>query len=195
MKFKCLQYSWEDISRLCEKLAKKIKESGFKPDVIVAIARGGWVPARILCDYLDVRDLYSVKTEHWGVVATPDGEAKLTQPLNVNLENKRVLIVDDVADTGDTINVVVKHINEFSPAEVKIAVVDYKQTSKFEPDFYAAKMEEWRWIVYPWSLREDVRDLIKKSNAKTVEEALKVLRDQYELNVSEELVRDVLQDC
>ncbi len=194
MNLKCLQYTWEDVIKLCEVLAKKIKMSGYKPDVIVAVARGGWIPARILCDYLDVKDLYSVKTEHWGIVASPSGEAILTQPLNIDLKDKKVLVVDDVADTGDTIKIVVDHIKDFSPAEVKIAVIDYKQTSKFEPDFYASKMTEWRWIVYPWSLREDVKDLIRKSGAKNVEEAIKALRE-LGVNVSEELIRDVLQDC
>ncbi len=195
MKLKCLQYSWSDIVTLCEELARKIKLAGYKPDVIVAVARGGWVPARILCDYLDVRELYSVKTEHWGVVATPSGEARITQPLNVSLENKRVLIVDDVADTGDTIRVVAEHVKEFSPADVKIAVIDYKRTSKFQPDFYAARMDEWRWIVYPWSLREDIKDLLKKAGVSSVEEAVRVLREEFELDIGEEIVKDVIQDC
>ncbi|MET1124128.1 MAG: phosphoribosyltransferase [Archaeoglobaceae archaeon] len=194
MTLKCLLYTWEDIVKLCEELARKIKESGYRPDVIVAVARGGWVPARILCDHLDVRELYSVKTEHWGVVATPTGEAKITQPLNVSLKGKRVLIVDDVADTGDTIKVVAEHVKSLSPAEVKIAVIDYKKTSKFEPHYYAALMEEWRWIVYPWSIREDLKDLLKRREVKNVEEALDYLRS-LDLEVDRKLVEDVITDC
>ncbi len=199
MSLKCHLYSWEDVEELCKAVAEKIKRSGFSPDVVIAIARGGWVPARLLCDYLDIRELYSVKTEHWGVVATRDGKAKLTQPLNADVSGKRVLIVDDVADTGETIKLVKEHVESFSPEEVKIAVVDYKKTSKFIPDFYAAEMEEWRWIVYPWSLREDVRDLVKKAfdeisglNPKNVAE---VLREKFELDVDESIVREILKDC
>ncbi len=194
MEIKCLHYSWSDVIGLCELLARKVKESGFKPDVIVAVARGGWVPARILCDYLDVRELYSVKTEHWGVVATPDGEARITQPLNVDLKGKRVLIVDDVADTGETIKVVVEHVKSFSPLEVRIAVVDYKKTSSFAPDFYASVMDEWKWIVYPWSLREDVKDLLKRKGVSDVGEAVSYLRS-IGVDVDEGFVRDVLEDC
>jgi hypothetical protein len=195
MKFKCHQYSWNDIQQLCEELAKKIKGSDFKPDVVVAVARGGWVPARIICDLLDIRDLYSVKTEHWGVVATPTGRARITQPLNVDLSDKRVLIVDDVADTGETVEAVANHVMEFSPKEVRIAVIDYKKTSKFVPDFYAAEMEDWRWIVYPWSLREDVKDLLKKAEVSDPSKAVKVLKEEFELEVDESLVKDVLSDC
>lgn len=195
MKFKCVLYTWDDIQKLCKKLSEKIKKSGYSPDVVVAIARGGWIPARIVCDHLDIKDLYSVKTEHWGVVATKTGEAKITQPLNVNLEGKKVLIVDDVADTGDTIRVVLEHVRELSPSDVKVAVVDYKKTSKFLPDFYAAEMENWKWIVYPWSIKEDLRSLIEKAGAKTVEEAVRVLKEEFDVVVEEELVKDVLSDC
>ncbi|MEM0331803.1 MAG: phosphoribosyltransferase, partial [Archaeoglobaceae archaeon] len=51
MNIKCLQYSWEEINELCKNLARKIKNSGFSPDVVVAVARGGWVPARLICDH------------------------------------------------------------------------------------------------------------------------------------------------
>lgn len=195
MKFKCVLYTWDDIQKLCKKLSEKIKKSGYSPDVVVAIARGGWIPARIVCDHLDIKDLYSVKTEHWGVVATKTGEAKITQPLNVNLEGKKVLIVDDVADTGDTIRVVLEHVRELSPSDVKVAVVDYKKTSKFLPDFYAAEMENWKWIVYPWSIKEDLRSLIEKAGAKTVEEAVRVLKEEFDVVVEEELVKDAFSDC
>lgn len=195
MELKCHLYTWDDIQTLCGTLARKIKESGYLPDVIVAVARGGWIPARLLCDFLDIKELYSVKTEHWGVVATPDGEARLTQPLNIDLKGKKVLVVDDVADTGETIRVVIEHLKELSPKDVKVAVIDYKKTSKFVPDFYAAEMEEWRWIVYPWSLREDIKGLIRKAGVGNPKEAVKVLKEKFELEVDEELVRDALSDC
>ncbi len=195
MKFKCVLYTWSDIQKFCKLLSEKIKRSGYRPEAVIAIARGGWVPARIVCDYLDIKELYSIKTEHWGVVATTTGEARITQPLNVNIKGKRVLIVDDVADTGDTIKVVSEHIKEFFPAEVKVAVIDYKKTSKFVPDFYAAEMESWKWIIYPWSIREELRDLINKAGAKTVEEAVKALKEEFDVEVSEDMVRDVLSDC
>ncbi|WP_456330023.1 phosphoribosyltransferase [Archaeoglobus sp.] len=194
MKFKCVLYTWDEIRELCKELALKVRESGYKPDAVVAIARGGWVPARIVCDYLDIRELYSVKTEHWDVAQRRE-EAKITQPLNVDVSGKKVLIVDDVADTGDTIKVVVDHVNQYNPAEIRVAVVDYKSTSKFVPDYYAAKMEAWRWIVYPWSVKEELRELIEKVNAKTVDEAVKALKEEFDLEVDEELVRDVLTDC
>lgn len=190
--FKCHLYNWEDICQLCKELVKKIKANGYKVDVIVAIARGGWVPARILADLLEVKELYSVKTEHWGMVATITGEAKITQPLNVKLEGKNVLIVDDVADTGETIKLVKEHVKSMLAKEIKIAVIDYKKTSKFIPDYYASEMEGWKWIVYPWSLKEDVKGLIS-GKAKSLDEAIRILED-HGLKLSYEEVREIIEE-
>ncbi len=194
--FKCVQYSWDEVYMLCKELAEKIKKSGFKPDVIVAVARGGWVPARIVADFLLVKELYSVKAEHWGIVATVTGKAKITQPLTVDLSGKNVLVVDDVADTGETVEMVANHVKERGAKEVRTAVIDFKHTSKFVPDYYAKEMEKWAWIVYPWSLYEDVRDLIAKIGEKGDAKMLaKRLEEEFNLRVDVSVVEDVLRDC
>ena len=194
--FKCVQYSWDEVYALCKKLARKIKESKFKPDVIVAIARGGWIPARILADFLLIKELYSVKAEHWGIVATVTGKAKITQPLTVDLSGKSVLVVDDVADTGETVEIIARHVREKGAKEVKTAVIDFKHTSKFVPDYYAREMERWAWIVYPWSLYEDVKDLIAKLDEKEeVEEIVRKLKEKFNLKVERSVVEEVLKDC
>ncbi len=194
--FKCVQYSWDDVYKLCKELARKIKNSGFKPDAIVAVARGGWVPARILADFLLIRELYSVKAEHWGIVATVTGKAKITQPLTVDLTGKSVLVVDDVADTGETVEIVAQHVKEKNAKEVRTAVIDFKHTSKFVPDYYAREMEKWAWIVYPWSIYEDVKDLIMKLGEDgNAEEIAKKLEEKFNLKVDSSVVEDVLRDC
>ena len=71
--FLCKLVSFDDIAKWSNKLAKQIRDCGCKPTVIVGLTRGGWVPARLLCDELGVKKLYAVKTEHWGVTASPDG--------------------------------------------------------------------------------------------------------------------------
>lgn len=190
--FKCHLYNWNDISQLCKELFRKIKASGYRVDVIVAVARGGWVPARILADLLEIKELYSVKTEHWGLVATITGQAKITQPLNVKLEGKNVLIVDDVADTGETIKLVKEHVNSLLAKEVRIAVIDYKKTSKFMPDYFAAEMEGWKWIVYPWSLKEDLKGLIA-GKARNLEEASRIL-EEYGLKLSYAELREIVEE-
>jgi hypoxanthine phosphoribosyltransferase len=191
--FKCHVYNWNDIERLCRELARKIKASDFKVDAIVAIARGGWVPARILADLLGVRELHSVKTEHWGIVATVTGKATITQPLNTRLDGKNVLIVDDVVDTGETMNIVKDHVLSLGAKEVRTAVLDYKKTSSFVPDYFGSEMESWKWIVYPWSIREDVKGLIAKKGARNFEEALNVLKE-FEIEIEDDILREIIEE-
>ena len=100
--------TWDYVVSLCKELARKIREEGFKPDVIVAIARGGYVPARLLCDYLGVTDLLSIKVEHWLETGKAEKEAKITYPYNYDLSGKKVLVVDDICDTGDSFIIAVK---------------------------------------------------------------------------------------
>ena len=143
-----------------------------------------------------IRELYSVKAEHWGIVATVTGKAKITQPLTVDLTGKSVLVVDDVADTGETVEIVAQHVREKNAKEVRTAVIDFKHTSKFVPDYYAREMSEWAWIVYPWSLYEDVKDLIVKlEEEENVEEIARKLEERFNLKVDPSVVEEVLKDC
>ncbi|MCS7119345.1 MAG: phosphoribosyltransferase [Archaeoglobaceae archaeon] len=190
--FKCHLYTWKDIENLCIKLAEIIKSSGFQVDAIVAIARGGWVPARILADLLGVKELYSVKTEHWGIVATITGKAKITQPLSVTLDGKNVLIVDDVADTGETIKIVKDHVTSLKAKDVRTAVLDYKKTSTFVPDYFAIEMDSWKWIIYPWSIREDLKGLITKKGIKSFDEAIKALKE-FDIEIDNDIVREIIE--
>jgi Predicted phosphoribosyltransferases len=92
--------SWEEIVDWNMRLAKLIEDSGWLPDVIVAIARGGYVPARLLCDFLDVTDLISVQSQHWVEAAIVAERAILRYPYKLDMSDKKVLIVDDIVDTG-----------------------------------------------------------------------------------------------
>ena len=100
MEFKANLVSWDEIEEWCKKLRDKIIDS-YKPDIIVALSRGGLVPGRILSDMLWIKDIVALKTEHWGVTATRDGKATLKDPGSLNLSGKNVLIVDDITDTGN----------------------------------------------------------------------------------------------
>ena len=89
--FECEVMDWSLFYVLSKNVAKKVNSSGYKPDIIIGLARGGWVLARVLCDLVGVKDLVSLKVEHWGVTATPDGKAKLKYPFDINLTGKKVL--------------------------------------------------------------------------------------------------------
>jgi hypoxanthine phosphoribosyltransferase len=193
--FKCYLVSWDEAYRLAKTLAGKIKSSGFKPDLVIGIARGGLVPARVVCDFLLQKDLASIKVEHWGIAATL-GKAKIKFPLPIDISGKKILIVDDVADTGDTYSVVMDYIKEKNPGEVRTAVLQYKTCSTFVPDYWAEKHEDWKWIIYPWAVYEDLTGFVAKVLKKpgTLEDIRKNLKQNYDIRVTRKDLLETLLD-
>ncbi|MEM1753752.1 MAG: phosphoribosyltransferase family protein, partial [Candidatus Methanomethylicaceae archaeon] len=93
---KIITLNWRDIQFLTLNLAHKIIESNFIPDIIVGVARGGWVTARLLSDLLNVKNLASMKIEFYKSIGKRNGKPVITQPISESPYGKSVLIVDDV---------------------------------------------------------------------------------------------------
>ncbi|BAK54299.1 phosphoribosyltransferase [Sulfurisphaera tokodaii] len=155
---------WEEVVDWSTQLAEKIKESKYDPDIIIAIARGGLVPARIVADVLGVIDILSIKIEHWVETASHTPEAKVKYPFKVDLQGKKVLIIDDITDTGDSVELAKKYVKEnFGPKEVRTATMQIIEASaKIKPDYYAMVIKDWYWFMYPWNYWEDEINLIRK---------------------------------
>ena len=156
--------SWEEIVEWSRGLAEKILASGYRPDAVVAVARGGYVPARLLCDFLDVTDLLSVQSQHWVEAARAAERAVLKYPYKVDMSGRRLLLVDDIVDTGETLLLARDYIErEWRPAEVRIAVLQWiSSVAKFKPDYYHVEVRDWTWFQYPWTRLEDTQQFIKR---------------------------------
>ena len=201
-KIKCESKSWDEMRECCEKLGKEIINSNYKPDIIIAIARGGLTPAMNLSDILGIKDLLSIQIEHWGKTAKKDARAVLKYPVEIDLSEKNVLIVDDIADTGESLEVAYESIKKLNPEEIKVAAIHYVKTSKFKPDFYAETVDrthEFIWIVYPWNFIEDTINLIKKldishsySDINEINEIKKELEDNYKFSVDKKTLKKVI---
>jgi hypothetical protein len=190
MEVECELLTWERIYALCLKLSQDIIKSGYTPDAIVAVGRGGWIPARILSDFLNLRELYSVKAEYWDVAKTREN-AMITQPINVDINGKKILVVDDVADTGETLSVVVSHLRKAGAGEIKSAVLQYKKTSVFAPDYCGEVLKRWVWIVYPWGVVETILgflDRIDNVESMSDAEVAEEMKKRFNLEVTHELV-------
>ncbi|MCX6656500.1 MAG: phosphoribosyltransferase [Candidatus Bathyarchaeota archaeon] len=158
-----LHLNWDDIQSLTETLAQKIIESGFKPDLIVAVSRGGFDPARILCDQLSVRKLASVQLEAYdGMVKRP--EPIIVLPVNADVAGLKVLIADDVSDSGASLLKAKGHIEGKGASLVRVATLHIKPWSSFVPDYYAESVNAW--VVYPWELKECLIEVADKLRAK-----------------------------
>jgi len=152
-----------------------MRKDNFSPDVIVGVCRGGWPLARVLSDLLENSQLANVKVEFYFGVAETKSEPVITQPISTSVKGKKILVVDDVADTGKSIWLVKQHLFEHGAEEVKTATLYYKPWSTTKPDYYAKQTRHW--IVFPWEIKETVRNVVEKykEKGKNLEEAKKKL--------------------
>lgn len=194
-KINCVMMTWQEMHSFAKETANNIKKSGFHPDIIIGLSRGGLVPARLFCDFLHIKDCFTIKVDHWGLTAAKDGQAKLTQKLNVDLTGKKVLIVDDITDTGQSMELAKKHIEELYPKEIKTATLIHLNNSKYVPDFFGYK-RDWAWIIFPWNNREDLVNLIKKiiaEETKAVSEIKANLNVNFGIDLEEIEIQELLE--
>ncbi len=195
-KFPAKLASWEEIEKWAREGAWKVLEEGWTPDVVVGLARGGWVAARLYCDYLGVKDLVSLKVEHWGVTATPDGKAKLKYGSNYSLEGKKVLIVDDISDTGESLTLAKNYVEGQKPAEIRVATLLTIRGSRFKPDYYGEEID-WAWIVFPWNFVEDminlVNNLFEEKEALTTDEIAGLFKELHNMDVPKGRLEEALR--
>jgi len=151
-------FSYEDIHRTAKDIAARVKESGFKPDIIVAIGSGGFIPARILRTFLG-KPILAV-----GVAYYDDDDKPTDLPRKVQwieeaerkLAGKRILLVDEVDDSRTTLEYCIRELMRHKPSEIAVAVLHDKKKEKRGAiptevvHYFAGKTIEDRWIVYPW---------------------------------------------
>ena len=142
--------TWERFGQASRALAQLVADDGFVPELILSIARGGLFAAGALGYALSVRNIHLMNVEYY----TGPGE-RLPLPVMlpptpdlVNLEQSRVLVVDDVADTGHTLALVHKFC-EGKVGDVRAAVLYQKPTSVIDCEYVWARTD--RWINFPWS--------------------------------------------
>ena len=142
--------TWERYGVAAVDLGEQVRGSGFAPDIVLGIARGGLVPAASLAYALDCKNLFTMNVEFYtGVGTTLDAPVMLPPLLDTaDLVDMAVLVVDDVADTGKTLELV----TDFCRGHVAVArsaVLYEKPTTVVEADYVWRRTD--RWIDFPWS--------------------------------------------
>lgn len=142
-------YPWAQLRKDVVKLAKKLKKSHF--DYLVVIARGGMIPASLLSYYLKIKKIRVVSYSHYKADAVR-GKLKLVLPLDSKIKNKKVLLVDDVVDSGLTLQKAVKMLLARNN-KVTTAVLHYKSCHQpvIKPDYFISDPGN-IWVVYPWEV-------------------------------------------
>ena len=109
----CLGYeipTWSQIYDYLLALAQKIQSAAYKPDVVVAVCRGGLIPARILVDLLEARMLATIQVEFYIGLGETKEQPTLKQALALPVAGKKVLLVDDIADSGKSLQYAIAYL-------------------------------------------------------------------------------------
>lgn len=195
----CKLVSWHEIDNMCKKLASQVEQAGFKADTMIAVARSGFVPGRVLSDLLGISDLVSLKVEHW-LDKTGKHESEATIPYKVpyNIKGKRVLVVDDIVDTGKSMRIACDYLSSFGPTALKTSVMQFISSSIIVPDFFAVKVPTWTWFIYPWNLVEDLSNLIGRvlrnnGTGFRLVEIVDALSRYYSINVERTILGEIVR--
>ena len=147
--------TWQGFHAATKQLAGVVASSGFEPEVIIGVARGGMIPAGALTYALGVKLTDAINVEFYTDVAETLPDPILLAPmLDVeSIRGRRLLVVDDVVDSGRTLALVLRLLRGFG-AEVRSAVIYAKPTTIVSPDFAWKRTD--KWIVFPWSAEPPV---------------------------------------
>jgi hypoxanthine phosphoribosyltransferase len=190
---RCELISWAAVQKMCQGLAGLVRASAYRPDIVIAIGRGGYVPARLVCDYLDIMALTSIRVEHYLSGSERQEQTIIRYPLCTDIMNRHVLLVDDVNDSGDTLAVATQYLQTLQPCEIRTAVMQHKNGSGFAVDYCARKVIKWRWLIYPWAVNEDISGFLKQLSPvpQSLQAAQQFLAGQFGIKISSQRLRDV----
>jgi hypothetical protein len=144
-----IRLSWKDIEEYCQEIVKQIQKSNWKPDTIISIGRGGMIPARLLSDLLKISDIYLYNIKLYKAINIRNQQPKV-EFFGHNVENKIVLLVDDIIDSGITIEKAVEDFNMKKCKSVKTATLLCKDHVVRRPSYFSKLCEQDGWVVFPW---------------------------------------------
>jgi hypothetical protein len=147
--------TWQDLGDGSRELAQRIVDDGYRPDMVLAIARGGLLVAGAIGYALGVKNTFTMNVEFYTGVDERLEMPMILPPVPdlVDFSECRVLIADDVADTGATL-ALVKDFCEGKVAEVRCAVLYEKPRSTVKCEYVWRRTA--RWIDFPWSAEDPV---------------------------------------
>ncbi|MEM1942545.1 MAG: phosphoribosyltransferase [Candidatus Caldarchaeum sp.] len=190
---KFLVLTWTDVEMFVDRLERLIESDGYCVDTIVGVLRGGMVVANLLSDVLGVREVYVVGCKSYSDTERKD--LKIYHDLELrDLTGRNILLVDDVADTGATLDAAVNMVlKPRQPEAVRTATLLVKPWSRMRPDYVVESTDAW--IVFPWERMETVKAVAKIFVEEYgVDEAVKQLASLSRLE-EEKIVEAVKNFC
>jgi len=150
--------SWDEILAKSIKLAEKIRRAEKEQfDGMVGISRGGLALTRILSDLLDTQNVMITRCEYYTDIGEKKKKPVITQKIQGNISGKKILVVDDVADSGESMSVIKEYLRAKHPSDLKVSTIFVKPWSKMLPDYFVARTDAW--IIFPWEYYEAIKSL------------------------------------
>jgi len=166
--------SWDDYNQTVEKLAIQIYDSEYKPTLLVGIMRGGAPMIDLLSRVFKLKCAYLAVESYSGKgIEDEQGDIVFSREMSSIAKNMggRILLCDDLSDTGITLNKSIDWLKKYEPIkdkieDIKTAILWKKKSSTFEPDFCAMRLKDDPWIVQPFEHYEEMRieDIKNKHN-------------------------------
>ena len=164
---------WKEYNLITEKLAIQIHKSGFKPDILIGIMRGGAPIIDVLSRIFKLKCAYLAVESYSGKgIEDQQGQLVFSREMSSTVQDMKgnLLLCDDLSDTGVTLNKSIEWLKNYGPTknyikEVKTACLWKKKSSSFEPDFCPVRLDSDPWIVQPTEHYEElsIEEIIKKN--------------------------------
>ncbi|MEX0895958.1 MAG: phosphoribosyltransferase [Patescibacteria group bacterium] len=180
-----LLLTWDDVMSSAIALARRIVEHNGEYDRLITLGKGGWPLARILADLLQLPDAASLGISFYDGLERKEAPM-LSQELPASISGQKVILVDDVVDSGDSIEFARKYLVDLGVKKVDTASLYYKPRSSYKPDFFAESTTAW--IIFPHEYLEGIIGLTKKWQSKGVGQS-EILRRLEKLEVPAEMLR------
>lgn len=153
-----LHLSWSRYHELVQKLAASILEDPMIFDSIVAVSRGGLTLGHLLSDLLR-KPIATIAIQSYTDIQER-GEVVITEKLQTPIRGKRILLVDDVADSGTTLSRAVSYLRRLGPKDITTVTLFFKPHSVVRPDYFAQVTRAW--IIFPYETTEMILLMTKK---------------------------------
>ncbi len=180
---------WEKLRHFTKILARKIRESKYEPNIIVGILKGGWALARLLCDYINGKDMISLAAKQWEL-----HEQASPNLFNKNLLGKKVLMVYDVIDEK-SMEKSIRYLASSKPDSIKTLSL-FCFRGDIKPDYCAEEISD-ELVIFPWNFMNSTRKIIYNLN-KIGEIDVKSIRSRLKrsLNITleEEVIDEILRN-
>lgn len=162
-----VKITWEDVEKAALHIVHTMKRDQFEPDIIISLARSGLIPAALISYAVGNKQLYVIKadfskTQTSGQNQDLRSRPVLSQRIKRTLKGLKILVVDEMTVSGETLKLVSEYLTTKKPKQVKYAVLYKQPWSQFKPDYYGHVLKQWP--LYPWkelrNIRRDPRSLL-----------------------------------